>query len=449
MDYWYLWANRRIRRVSELLDDQRNWKVDKIREIFSPIDADAILTIKPSRCGDNDVLAWQPESSGVFTVRSPYKLALAEHPDQCALAANTSNPDGRNECWKKIWRSSVPPKVKIFAWKAASNGLATEENKLRRHMRVTGYCNICCSELEDVPHALFRCPHARRLWSEMRALWSLPSEADLSVSPESWFRSVRTQIPDHMVDMMLLLTWRVWFGRNEATHDKPLPTTEASKRFLISYIRLIRDIKHTPTDTLLKGKQPAIEEGILMVTHQPKNLPDKAWLKPPEGWVKLTIDGSFRESDHLAGLGMVLRNEEGWPVFSACRFISDCESPYEAESRACLEGLELALQFSQLPIIIESDCAKLIEAMSSRTQDRSSCVHLVSEIKYLSSHDRVCVFVKVERSQVRVSHCLANLVRTERCIATWLGSGPEDVLHILERYCSFLPAKKISYGKNP
>jgi hypothetical protein len=38
-------------------------------------------------------------------------------------------------------------KFKLFAQKAASNGLATEENKLRRHMKVMGYCNICCSEL--------------------------------------------------------------------------------------------------------------------------------------------------------------------------------------------------------------------------------------------------------------------------------------------------------------
>jgi hypothetical protein len=126
----------------------------------------------------------------VFSVQSAYKLAVAEHPEQCAMAASSDNPDGQNVCWTKIWRSSVPPKVKIFAWKVASNGLATEENKLRRHIRVTGYCNICCMEIEDVAHALFRCPHAHQLWSEMRKVWSLPSDADLSVPPSNWFKSV-------------------------------------------------------------------------------------------------------------------------------------------------------------------------------------------------------------------------------------------------------------------
>jgi hypothetical protein len=52
-------GNRRIRRVSELLDEQGNWKVNMVREIFIPIDAEAILQIKPkpSRRGDNDILA--------------------------------------------------------------------------------------------------------------------------------------------------------------------------------------------------------------------------------------------------------------------------------------------------------------------------------------------------------------------------------------------------------
>jgi hypothetical protein len=49
-----------------------------------------------------------------------------------------------------VWR--VPPKVKLFVWKDASDGLS---------MRVIGYYNICCAKIEDVTHALFRCPMLR------------------------------------------------------------------------------------------------------------------------------------------------------------------------------------------------------------------------------------------------------------------------------------------------
>jgi hypothetical protein len=113
-----------------------------VQQNFVPIDAEAILTIKPSR----DIITWLPEKNSVFTVRSAYKLAMEEELVQCSFATSSSRPDGRDECWKKIWRANVPPKVKTFAWKAAANALATEENNLRRHMHVTGMCKICCRE---------------------------------------------------------------------------------------------------------------------------------------------------------------------------------------------------------------------------------------------------------------------------------------------------------------
>jgi hypothetical protein len=39
----------------------------------------------------------------------------------------------------------------------------------------------------------------------------------------------------------------------------------------------------------------------------------------------------------------------------------------------------------------------------------------------------------VERSQIRVSHNLANLARVDLSTAFWLGSGPDAILQILEQ----------------
>jgi hypothetical protein len=156
--------NCRIRRVSELLDDQMRWKEDLVRNTFQQIDADIILKIKPSRRQANDVLAWQPEKSGSFSVRSAYKLALNELPDQCSFPTTSAHPGGDDPCWPVIWKSLVPPKVKIFAWKAVRNALATEANKKQRGMNVTGICSICGCAQEDTLHALFWCPHAHTLW---------------------------------------------------------------------------------------------------------------------------------------------------------------------------------------------------------------------------------------------------------------------------------------------
>jgi ribonuclease HI len=73
----------------------------------------------------------------------------------------------------------------------------------------------------------------------------------------------------------------------------------------------------------------------------------------------LSVDGSFKEDNGTAGAGMILRDEQGHIIFSSCRSLLFCDDPLEAEVRACLEGLELALQHSHLPILIDTDCIQL------------------------------------------------------------------------------------------
>jgi hypothetical protein len=81
----------------------------------------------------------------------------------------------------------------------------------------------------------------------------------------------------------------------------------------------------------------------------------------------------------------------------------------------------------------------LVVAVSSPTHDRSPFLHWVNEIKSLASILCQCRFVKVERIQVRVSDFLANLARLQRQSMIWLGSGPEDVLQLLELDRSVTP----------
>jgi hypothetical protein len=50
---------------------------------------------------------------------------------------------------------------------------------------------------------------------------------------------------------------------------------------------------------------------------------------------------------------MILRDSNGNIIFSACRNLLRCNNALEAEVQSCLEGLELALQYSQLPIIVD------------------------------------------------------------------------------------------------
>ena len=131
-----------MRWVSDLLDGDGNWDEPKLRRLFLSVDVDEILKIKPSQRNEQDLFAWNPEKNGLFTVKSAYHLAL----NRKVLAnkgASSGRPDGARPDWKLIWSCPVPPKVRVFAWKLASNGLATQTNKQRREMEITSTCPIC------------------------------------------------------------------------------------------------------------------------------------------------------------------------------------------------------------------------------------------------------------------------------------------------------------------
>jgi hypothetical protein len=267
------------------------------------------------------------------------------------------------------------------------------------------------------------------LWSTMRNFWLLPSNADMRPTFGAWFRLLISNMPANAIDTSLLVAWQAWHVRNEVTHGKRLPAIAISKNFLLSYIKLVHDVDHYPTEIMLKGKQPAVASANSVPV--PKFVqPEKPWVPPPIGFVKLTVDGSFK--DGIAGAGMVLRDEAGSLIFSSCWFLHNCKEALEAEIFACMEGLGLALARSEKPIIIDTDCAQLVSMVTSTAVDRSPYSSLVSEIKLLGSSGRLCSFAKVDRGQVRVSHVLANFARTERRTVTWLGSGPEVVLQELE-----------------
>jgi hypothetical protein len=70
--------------------------------------------LKTSLRLDDDFLAWQPEKSGIFTVRSAYNLGLELQQQESDLVASSHAPLGNKIIWKVIWKSRFPEKGSHF-----------------------------------------------------------------------------------------------------------------------------------------------------------------------------------------------------------------------------------------------------------------------------------------------------------------------------------------------
>jgi cell division GTPase FtsZ len=93
---------------------------------------------------------------------------------------------------------------------------------------------------------------------------------------------------------------------------------------------------------------------------------------------------------------MVLRDTNGEVIFAAHRVLWNCNDALESEISAIMEGLALAHQWSELPVLIQTDCAEAITVMKCTGKNRSAYGHLIDEIKHLLNI-RDNVLMKIER----------------------------------------------------
>jgi hypothetical protein len=68
-----------LRWVSQLMHSgEHEWDEQRLRSCIYPHDVEDVLRIRPMRHGRDDMVAWAYEKSGIFTVKSDYRLAMNE-----------------------------------------------------------------------------------------------------------------------------------------------------------------------------------------------------------------------------------------------------------------------------------------------------------------------------------------------------------------------------------
>jgi ribonuclease HI len=432
--------NTRIKRVKELFGNGTNgWNEDLVNSLFYPHDAEEVLKIRVGPNQVQDSVAWNAEKNGLFSVKSAYKLAINIKKE--TPLASSSAPDGKRNIWQRIWKAQVPNKVRIFSRRLALDNLPTQKNKWRRKLEVLNTCLICGNGTEDSFHAVVECTKARALRQRMRDFWILPKEESLRKTGKDWLLVLLDNTNKDMHQAILLTFWRAWHLRNDIIHAKGQATIEHSARFLLSYANTIKSISIIPVGQVMaeeKGKKVA-DNMLLCEKHQTTSTPEgnMQWEPPPEGWLKVNVDGSFNHKDESGTTGVVIRDHQGQVIVAAGTVIPRCTSAEEAEAAAITEGARLASNWAEFPILFETDCATITKEAQLGMESRSHLRSYFYEFSLLCSsfQDWNCIFAK--RDKNKVAHACAAYVRHVGTGMVWHSAFPDSISRILELDCKF------------
>ena len=128
-----------------------------------------------------------------------------------------STDDSRNPLWKKLWHLSIPPKVRIFAWRMCLNVLPTLVNLQSKGVVNCDICLACGKEPETTFHVFVNCEVAKRVWRCWLECPPVVLNANMNIV------DIAMEILDYgsssELELFFGVAWAIWFNRNRIVYE--------------------------------------------------------------------------------------------------------------------------------------------------------------------------------------------------------------------------------------
>jgi hypothetical protein len=89
---------------------------------------------------------------------------------------------------------------------------------------------------ENSHRALMACPFIEKIWAAVLEIWPLPDSEELRYTGPVWLFVVLAIFMVDVRALVSLLIWRICQLLNNLLHNKPVPPTEATRRFSDTYL---------------------------------------------------------------------------------------------------------------------------------------------------------------------------------------------------------------------
>ena len=395
-------------KVSSLMVSGENkWDEDLLEDIFDERDINLILSI-PLQNNSPDSWYWKYEKCGGYSVKTAYRRIQDSKPGQ-----NSSV----NPCfWKNLWTMKVPPKVKHFMWRAATDCLPTKVMLRTKRVEVNILCPLCNSDPESTSHVLLHCSFAKSCWDRISGLPG-NNEGD---SFSDWVLNNFDSWDVAKRQKNAMLCWSIWKARNELVWNQR--GTE------------IVDVVESANMVLRQWQSAQDKQFDNFLGFMTKEDGEEHWSLPSENKSKVNTDAAIFQSSNCYSFAFVARNHAGDLIEARSSCKQGSMTPESAEAMGIREALSWIKEQHMCDVTIESDCLVAIQAIRSSSLLISYFGRLIAECKNLLSElKNRGVFLKfVKRFANHVAHHLARYSSSIADRRWWMSNAHSEFLHVLK-----------------
>ncbi|KAL2903860.1 hypothetical protein RDABS01_002570 [Bienertia sinuspersici] len=209
--------NKVGRALKEWSKREKGWDEEKVRRIFLDFEAEQILAMPLSEHPSSDALVWHYDSDGEYSAKSGYKFIRWFN----CVRDRPSSSSCTTEVWGKTWSLVLPPKVKVFLWRACARALPTKCGLAVRGIGDDVVCHVCGAEKEDIIHALVHCPAARVVWEASDVVLDF-EELTYASDFLAWWEAALNNLKVDDCCKVAMICYGLWSARNESIFkEKP------------------------------------------------------------------------------------------------------------------------------------------------------------------------------------------------------------------------------------
>ncbi|XP_075636798.1 uncharacterized protein LOC142609041 [Castanea sativa] len=287
--------------VSHLFDASNHcWNARLIHQLFDEVFAQAILSIPLPYHPKQDKLIWILDSKGRFSVKSTYRVSIAQEPQS----------DHSDVPWMKLWKARIPERIKMLLWRIGTNSIPTKENLSCRLEHIDPVCTLCKSVSESCVHLFFGWHISRALW--YTACWGFRLDQNM------------VQTFEDIIKLVL---------------EPPVSTLPSYDKWLITLNMAftVEEIWHLRNNILFQDAHIDISKSSKSVMS--------------------------RFSNTATALGVIARNHKGevTGIWGRCRSLCP---PLQAEAATLLWAIEIAKREHWHHVVFEGDAKACFEHLS-------------------------------------------------------------------------------------